>query len=242
MITNKQDAFGHALWNYHKSKIGAEIVEREDGLFDNSGGPKAYFTEYDEWDESEREAIEYARGKVLDIGCGAGRHSLHLQNKGHDVTGIDNSPLAVKVCRERGLRNVELLSVTSITSDLGLFDTITMFGNNFSLIANLKRAGWLLKKFHRITSEKGRIIAHTLDPYQTNDPDHLEYQEYNRKRGRMPGQVKIRIRYRKYVTPWFDYLFLSQKEMTEVLENTGWSVTKFIDGKNGIYLAIIDKA
>ncbi len=207
-----------------------------------SGGPKVYFSEYDEWDECEKEAIKHVKGRVLDIGCGAGRHSLYLQDKGFEVLGIDNSPLAIKVCKERGLQQAKVLSITGITSRLGVFDTIQMFGNNFSLIANLKRAGWLLKKFHRITSPNGRIIAHTLDPYQTDNPDHLAYHEYNRKRGRMPGQIRIRIRYRKYVTPWFDYLFLSQEELIELLENTGWYAKEFIDGPGGMYAAIIEKA
>ena len=58
----------------------------------------------------------------------------------------------------------------------------------------------LLRKFHKIATEKGRIIAETRDSYKMDDPEHISYHEWSRER-RLPGQVRIRIRYRKYVTP-----------------------------------------
>ena len=76
--------------------------ERDDGLITPTGGPGVYFREYEDWPAIEKQAIELARGRVLDIGCGAGRVGGHLQGKGLDVVGVDNSPLAVRTCRERG--------------------------------------------------------------------------------------------------------------------------------------------
>lgn len=241
MLEDWQDAHGHAVYDYFKGKGGYEIVERDDGLFGISGGPRAYLSKYHEWPEYSKKAMKYARGRVLDIGCGAGRHSIYLQEKGFDAVGIDISPLAIEVCRLRGLRNAQVLSITQITARLGTFDTILMLGNNFGLFGSLKRAKWLLGKLHKITSGDGRIIAETTDPYETKLLEHLEYHEFNRKRGRMPGQVRIRVRYKKYVTPWFDYLLVSKKEMKKVLAHTGWTPTDFIDGQSGVYIAIIKK-
>jgi 2-polyprenyl-3-methyl-5-hydroxy-6-metoxy-1,4-benzoquinol methylase len=68
------------------------------------------------------------RGRVLDVGSGGGRWSLFLQKKGHDVLGIDISPLGVKICKERGLRNVIVKSISEVDSSLGKFDTILMMG------------------------------------------------------------------------------------------------------------------
>jgi len=78
-------------------------------------------------------------------------------------------------------------------------------GNNFGLFGNFKKAQRLLKRFHRMTSENAIIISEALDPYKTDNPAHLEYQKLNKKRGRMGGQARIRVRFEKYVTPWFDY-------------------------------------
>ena len=237
-----QDAYGHEVYDYLKDRGGSEIIERDDGYFDVSGGPNPYFSEYGDWPPNQREAMNYARGRVLDIGCGAGRHSLYLQDQGCDVLGIDNSSLAIEVCRLKGLTNAQVLSVTQITPRLGTFDTILMLGNNFGLFGGFKRAKWLLRRFHSITSQEGRIIAETRDPYETETQEHLEYHELNRQRGRMAGQLRIRVRYKKYVTPWFDYLLVSKEEMKEILENTGWEAREFIGGQRGFYIAIIEKA
>lgn len=241
MLKDNQDAYGHAMHDYLNGKGGYEIIERDDGYFDVSSGPSLYFSEYDQWTDHEKKAIDYVRGNVLDIGCGAGRHSLYLQKKGFDVTGVDISPLAVTVCKKRGLKKVHCLSITEITPDLGTFDTITMFGNNFGLFGSFKKARQLLEKFRKMTSKKGRIVAETRDPHQTDRVEHLEYHELNRSRERMPGQARLKVHYKRYVTPWFDYLMVSKDEMRQILDNTGWDIAQFIDGNAGIYAVVIDK-
>jgi hypothetical protein len=76
----------------------------------------------------------------------------------------------------------------------------------------------------------------------TEDPAHLEYHERNRLRGWMAGQLRIRIRYRQYRTPWFDYLIVSQDEMQALLENTGWEVLRFIEAEEKpFYTAVLQK-
>ena len=241
MLKDHKDAQGHAFLDHLLGKAISEIVERDDGYIEVSGSPAIYFREFGEWGPHEKEAMKYVRGKVLDIGCGAGRHALYLQERGFEVLGIDLSPLAIEVCRKRGLKKAKVLSVTQISAKLGKFDTVLMLGNNFGLVENPRRARWFLKRFRAITTERGRIIAETLDPYRTDNPDHLSYHEFNRKRGRMPGQVRIRIRYRKYKTPWFGYLFVSKEELKDILKDTGWFVVKYLDRPGGNYMAIMDR-
>ena len=245
MLKDNQDAFGHEMYDgykyeKHRNDI-VEIVEREDGYIDASGGPARYFSEFKEWPSFDKKAMRYARGRVLDIGCGAGRHALYLQGKGLDVTGMDNSTLAIEVCKLRGLKKTALLSINQISSKLGVFDTVMMMGNNFGLFGSYDGAKRLLGKLSRITSKKGRIIAESLDVYKTDHPDHLEYQQWNRERGRMSGQIRFRIRYRKFVTPWFDYLMVSKEEMESILEDTDWQVMRYIDSDSPMYVAVIDK-
>ncbi|MFI5450382.1 MAG: class I SAM-dependent methyltransferase [Candidatus Bathyarchaeia archaeon] len=242
MLTDSQDAYGHLVWDYLKKGVGQEIVERDDGLLDPSDTlPAYYFAEFRNWAARERKAMRFVRGKVLDVGCGAGRAALYLQEQGFDVLGIDLSPLAVKVCKLRGVMKVQLLSATGVDVNLGKFDTILMFGNNFGLLNSFRRGRHLLRKFHQITSDSARIIAESVDPYKTTDPAHLAYQRRNRSKGRMSGQVRIRIRYRTYATPWFDYLLVSKSEMTRLITGTGWSIERFINSAGPAYMAIIRK-
>jgi SAM-dependent methyltransferase len=240
-MSRHDDAFGHLIHDFHCGMPAREIIERDDGLIDVSSGPAAYFTGYPDWPADERRAVDLARGRVLDIGCGAGRHALYLQGRGLDVVGIDLSPLAVRTCRERGLRDVRVLGITQVGSGLGRFDTILMMGSNFGLLASMSRARWLLRKFRSITSESAFIIAESADPHDTVKPCHLDYHRINLERGRLPGQVRIRVRYQTLIGEWFDYLKVSRDEMKMVIEGTGWHVARFIPGHGTVYSAILNK-
>ena len=242
-LTKMQDGFGRAIYDWHMGTKGVEIAERDDGWITPSGGPGGYFTEYAEWRPVEREAVDLAAGRVLDVGCGAGRVALYLQSKGLDVTGIDVSPLALKVCRLRGLKRVREMSITEVGPALGTFDTIAMFGNNFGLFGSFRRARWLLRRFRNLTSPGARIIAQTLDPYDSKEPGHKAYHRANRRRGRMGGQVRLRIRYLQYATPWFDYLLVSEEEMRQIAAGTGWTVARTIRSKaiRPTYIAVLEK-
>ncbi|MHC4788982.1 MAG: class I SAM-dependent methyltransferase [Planctomycetota bacterium] len=240
-LTDQQDAYGHAIYDCHCGRGGYEIAERDDGWVGPSAGPHLYMAEHEDWPSHQRRAIRLARGKVLDIGCGGGRVALHLQEKGLDVLGIDVSPLAIKVCKLRGLRKARLLSITRLSRRLGTFNTLVMYGNNFGLFGSFKRARWLLRRFRGMTGDDARIIAETADPYRTENPCHLRYHERNRARGRMGGQLRLRVRYQAYKTPWFDYLLVSRDEMREILDGTGWSLGRCIDSDTAHYVAVIEK-
>ncbi len=235
------DAFGQELLDYHDHGGGFDVVERDDGLIDLSLGLTYYFAEYRDWPAVERRAMRYVRGCVLDVGCGAGRCCLYLERKGHEVLGVDVSPLVAKVCRLRGVKKVTVAPITRIDSSLGTFDTVLMMGNNFGLFGTPRRAAWLLRRWLKMTSPAGRIVTQSLDPYRTDDPAHLAYHRRNRKRGRLAGQVRIRLRYRQYASPWFDCLFVSPKEMQRIVRGTGWAISRFVDDGGPQYVAVLEK-
>jgi len=133
------------------------------------------------------------------------------------------------------------MSIDEVNFKPNSFDTIIMMGNNFGLFHSLKKAQELLKRFHKITSPNALIVAETRDPYTTDNPAHLEYHRSNRERGRMGGQVRLRVRLKKYATKWFDYLMVSKQEMREILRDTGWKIKRFIDSGDSGYIAIISK-
>jgi hypothetical protein len=85
------------------------------------------------------------------------------------------------------------------------------------------------------------IIASSNDVYKTTNSLHLKYQESNRERGRMSGQINFRVRFRQYSTPRYDYLMVSKDEMEEILQKTGWKVKKYFDSEMSYYIALIEK-
>jgi len=236
-----QDAYGLELWHYHTGAHTLDIIERDDGFVEASS-LDSYFAGFDDWPECERSAIAHAHGRVLDVGQGAGRVCLHLQNRGLDVLGIDVSPLALKTAKSRGVKKVKLLSITEVTSGLGTFDTIVMLGNNFGLFGTPRRARWLLRRFRNIKSSDAVLIVGTNNVDCQAVPDyHRQYHQRNRERGRLPGQVRLRVRHLLYATPWFDYLMVSPDEMREILDGTGWRIREFYMSEGQCYTAVIEK-
>jgi len=230
------------MYAQYTTGVGFDLVERDDGFIaPGSPSSSAYVDPHRAWPECERHAIKHARGRVLDIGVGAGRHAIYLQERGHDVLGTDVSPLALKVARERGLRKTRAMPITKISRALGVFDTILMLGNNFGLMTDVTRCRWLLHRFKSMMPRDGRIIASTTDVYATDDKAHLVYHRMNRKRGRMSGQIRMRIRYRQYCTPWFDYLMVSLKEMEQLIEGTGWRIAYHYEGPGAFYAVVLER-
>jgi len=238
-----RDAYGEQLLaQFLRKAPTAEIIEREDGYIDTGSHPGSYFRSYEQWPPLERQALRSVRGKVLDIGCGAGRHSIYLQEKGFDVTGIDASPGAVRVCKSRGLKKALVRPIAEVDKFRSrAFDTVLMLGNNFGLLGNLRGGKRLLRALHRITSPDARIIAETRNPEKTRNPHHLAYQRWNQSRGRMRGQIRIRIRFEKTIGEWFDYLFVSPDEMRMFLEGTGWEIERLLGADGSNYCAILRK-
>jgi SAM-dependent methyltransferase len=238
------DAYGEQLWSYFKTgKPKNEIVERDDGFIAvGQYGGELYLSEYKDWAGIEKAAMKFVKGRVLDIGCGAGRHSLCLQSKGLDVTGIDNSPLAIKVSRARGLKKARVMPIEDIGKfKPDSFDTVIMLGNNFGLFGSFHKAKTLLKKLYKITPPGAVIVAASRDPYTTKDPVHLAYHKLNKRRGRMAGQLRLRVRYKNIIGNWFDYLIVSRQELKSILDGTGWEVRHFMDANDGQYIMVLSK-
>lgn len=239
-IKRHQDATGQAVYDCYRGLPAYEIIERSDGFIAITGGPAAYLSRPTTWRPQERAALREVRGRVLDIGCNAGRHAVYLQARRHAVVGIDVSPLAIKTARLRGLKHAHVMSITEVTPQLGMFDTILMLGNNFGLFGSAARARRLLRRFTRLTTPNARLIAESRDIYQTDEPLHRRYHAMNRRRGRTAGQIRMRARYKNLVSPWFDYLMVSKAEMETIVRGTGWTVERYF-GPGPVYIAVLSR-
>lgn len=246
-LRDDQDAFGHLLDDCLHGRDGLELVERDDGLLGSAGSARRYFAPFEEWPPHEQAAMSWARGRVLDIGCGAGRHALHLQELGFRVTGIDISPRSIAVCRQRGLRDARVLDVEhpgiAWTDADGRWDTVLLLGANVGLLGGAAEGRALLARLAGITGTAARIIAESRDPGAGATPGHAAYLEANRRRGLLPGRLRLRIRYKDYATPWFSYLFVGKAELESILDDTGWRVVQYLDSESepGAYIALIEK-
>jgi SAM-dependent methyltransferase len=242
-LSEEEDPFGRLLLDFATDgATGQLILERDDGREGPALPAEVFFAEYDEWPTEEQRVFEFVRGRVLDVGCGAGRHSLEAQRRGFGVVAIDISPGAVEVCRRRGVRDVRLLALAAVDESLGVFDTVLLMCGNFGLVGTATGAAPVLRTLHRITTSSARIVLDSVDPhYGIDTPAELAYQARNRALGRLPGQVTIRLRYGANATPWFELLNVSARELEDVLADTGWCLARLIEGEPPDYYAVLEK-
>jgi len=230
------DALGAMLRNYQETGEGVELIERDDGWIGVSAGGEFYFGGYEEWPEPDRRAIDRVEGRVLDVGCGAGRAALALQERGHDVTAIDVSEGAVEVARERGVEDARVVDVADVAEafDPGRFDTVLMLGNNFGLVGTAETAPERLRGLAEVAADDATLVAQSRDPVATDDEAHLAYHEKNRERGRLPGALRMRVRHERLATPWFDYLMAAPDTMAELASETPWTLVDAIEPDEGL--------
>ncbi|MGD8860239.1 MAG: class I SAM-dependent methyltransferase [Myxococcales bacterium] len=240
-LSPEQDAFGAMLRDAYHGLSAYEVIERDDGFVEVTGPGDHYLRLPRRPDPGARELLDAARGRVLDVGCGAGRFAVPLQRRGHDVLGTDISPGALEVAALQGFDNTRLEPITAVGPRLGRFDTVLLGGNNFGLMQDPQRARRLLGRFHRITGDDGRVLAQSLDVHQNTAREHVAYRADNRARGRMPGQIRMRVRYKDLKTPFFDYLMVSEREMAEIADGTGWRIARTIALGGAAWVGVLEK-
>ena len=207
VLTPANDAFGEALLAHHDGRAdGRELLlEVKDGPTMPAMHPSAFFLGPEEWQPWERDFLANVRGPVLDLGCGAGRHALHLQERGVDVTGIDVSPGAVEVCRRRGLRDARLHDLRAPPDDKR-WQTVLMMCGNFGLAGGWDETRELLMGLHKACAVDAVLIADAADG----------------------PLVRLRLRFGDVTTPWWDLLNLSPSDVEPLIEGTGWTLDEHI--------------
>lgn len=235
------ELFARAMLDHWMGKRATVYFERDDGFVDPSQ-VEMYLWPANKWPKMEREALKEVRGRVIDLGCGPGRHALYLQTRGHEVVGVDSSPTQVALARIRGVQQVYLGDVKRLPKGLGTFDTAIMMGNNLGLAGDVPRMRRFLRDLRAIMRRRGRLVGHSRIP-GTWSKDHLPYVKWNLKRGRPPGLITLRIRYKGEVGDWFDLLLLPPEELARIASSAGWELTKVIwEGGHapGDYVAVLE--
>lgn len=207
-------------------KMNPTLLERDDGyIFASYAEMPFYFSSYEQWPEPERQIIAECGKQVLDIGCGPGRHALHLQSIGREVCAIDPSPGALRVAQARGVRNGRLMSLASLEKlTPHSFDTALLLGHNLGLLSCGGSISTALSSISKCVRADGNILASTRDPGTARLPEHETYRARNLKAGRIQGHMSIRVRYRNLIGPWFDFFYATLQDVERMVSGTGWKV------------------
>lgn len=207
-------------------------IERDDGRTDTQ--PVADYLR-DAPTELETKVLDLATGRIVDVGCGAGRHVLRMQREGHDITGCDIDPALVALCRARGCEKVAEADI--LAGDLGedAWDTALLFGNNLGLGGNPEGTRRLLGALRHALAPGGRVLFTSVDVTQTDNPTHLAYHQRRRAEGRSPGELTIRLSFAGCATAWFGWHHVSPEELGPLAAETGWRIERICRGNSGPY-------
>lgn len=224
------DAFGEMLLDVMASgeEPGevTEVLEMDNGSIATMDAVH-YFRDPASWSPPVRWAVGEASGRVLDIGLGSGQHALAAQSAGCQVTGLDISPGALAVARRRGVRNLIEGSAHDLPTLFGpgCFDTIFLLGQNLGLFGSPERAGEFFRALYYVTAPGAVIVGDSRDPDGAPDTSRTLF-DFNRSRGRWPGQLTLRWRYRDLATPWLDYLYGSAEQFAGLAAPHGWRLAE----------------
>lgn len=171
-----KDILGKALMDYQNGN--SEDLITYTNISDEDFLPLEYlFRDYKGMPKLEQKALQLAKGSVLDVGAGAGSHSLYLQEKGLKVKAIDVSEGAIEVCRLRGIKNVEVLDVLDETET---FDTIILLMNGTGIFQTLDKTSQYLKHLKSLLNAGGQILIDSSDIiYMYQDEDGGVWQDAN---------------------------------------------------------------
>lgn len=230
------DPMGRAIAEYHESER-ADRLRVFSPMFEEDEIPvTTLFRNYDEMPMLERKALDMAEGRTLDVGAGAGCHSLALQSRGIDVTAVDISHFSAETMKKRGVRKVIEQDFFSLE---GQYDTILMLMNGLGISGTIDRLPLLFKQLDRILAPGGQVLGDSSDiSYVFEDEDgFIEYPDTDR----YYGELSYRMQYKDTVGEPFDWLYIDADTLTEIADQNGYDVEIIADGDNYDYLARISK-
>jgi SAM-dependent methyltransferase len=188
----------------------------------------------------ERKALDLCHGRVLDVGAGAGRHSLALANRGLEVWSLDLLPELQKIMAERGVPRPIVGDI--FTWEGGPFDTVLMLMNGIGMVGTPERLNDFLSHARKLVRPGGQILCDSIDVSLTDDATHAAYRNKNLARGLWPGQQRYTMRYEGAENKSFDWLHLDFTSLATQGRAAGWNCQLLEQKPDGPYLAKLNLA
>ena len=231
----QKDLFGKALLDYHNGNYSEDLVTSTH-ISDEDELPLPYlFRSFAEMPALEQKALSLCRGKVLDVGCGAGVHSLYLQKQHLDIKGIDVSEGALTVAKERGVKNVEQLN---ILDESEMFDTILLLMNGTGIFQTLSETPRYLQHLKSLLRSNGQILIDSSDiKYMYQDDDGGLWVDAN---ANYHGELDYFLSYKGEKETPMKWLYLDFDMLRTQCELVGLKCSKVMDGNHYDYLARLE--
>lgn len=231
------DAFGHMVADFHHGRLVEPPIYRRDDGHVSEAHLAGYFADYDDWNGLGKRLVERVSGSVLDAGCGVGRTALWARERGHAVLGVDRSPGAVRVARDRGVEHALVGDMTELPFRVG-FDTALVVGKQLGLGRSRADLRDTLIELAAVTEPGGRLVADLNDP---THPDARAESGYLDRHAVGDGLAyrRFRVEYDGLAGPWVDLLMASPEALEEVVAGTPWALDELLDGAGSVYGVVL---
>lgn len=230
-----KDLFGKAILDYQTNNSPEDLVTETSISEADEMSVSYLFRNYNEMPKLEQKALQLAKGKVLDVGCGAGSHALELQNERKlDVFAIDISENAIKACQLRGIKNVNVVNLLDLTVDIK-FDTILLLMNGTGIFGTLKETSKYLQKLKSLLQEGGQILIDSSDLIYMYDQD--EDGAYSVPADGYYGELTFTVAYKGETEDTFPWLYLDYNTLQNAAFANGLQCELIAEGEHFDYLA-----
>ena len=235
-MNSKMDPMGRAIADYFKTQKASKLRVFSPMFEEDEIPLTTLFRNYESMPEIERKALDMAKGRILDVGAGAGCHSLVLQKRGLDVTAIDISPLSVETMKEREVKKV--IEQNFFTLE-GQYDTILMLMNGIGIVGTLERMPEFFKQLDKILAPGGQVLCDSSDiSYVFEDeegmidiPNEMDYY----------GEHSFQMQYKDTIGEPFDWLYIDADTLKQKAGRCGYVVEVVAEGGHYDYLARLTK-
>ena len=233
-LSAERDPMGAAILDYQKEQRAGRLRVRS-SMFEDDEMPVAHlFRSQNEMPLLEQKALSLARGRILDVGAGAGCHALALQQRGMEVKAIDISPLSCQAMRERGIKEVECVNLFDPQLQ-GRYDTLLLLMNGTGVAGKLERLPALLNRWKELLADGGQILVDSSDlryVYENEDGSldiDLDAPYY--------GEVDYQMQYKNIVGEPFDWLYTDPVLLASAGKQCGLRCEILEEGEHYDYLA-----
>ncbi|MBN8643428.1 MAG: class I SAM-dependent methyltransferase [Flavobacteriales bacterium] len=228
-----KDLFGRAILDYQTNNEPQDLIT-ETNISEADEMSVAYlFRSLKEMPKLEQKALQLSKGKILDVGCGAGSHSLYLQEKGFDVTSIDISENAIQACQLRGLKKARVQNLLDIHNET--FDTILLLMNGTGIFETLAQTSIYLQKLKSLLNPNGQILIDSSDIIYMFDEEEdgskwIPVDGYY-------GELTFTVSYKNQTEEPFPWLYLDYNTLQNAAHANGLNCELITEGEHFDYLA-----
>lgn len=234
-LKDDPDIFGKAITAYFESGDQEDIIVHSPD-FDDDVIPVPYlFRSYKEMPKLEQKALQLCRGRVLDVGCGAGSHALYLQEERKlQVTAIDTSAGAIDICSKRGISDARNIAFEELSEEK--FDTILLLMNGTGIVGKMRFLDNFFQQLKKLLAEKGQVLIDSSDLIYLFEEDEDGGVWVDTSQGYY-GELTYRLSYKGETSKDFPWLYLDFDSLSLAASKNGFECEQVFEGAHFDYLA-----